>query len=111
MLGYGSAAINDQLVPVPPKQPYAPLTFGQQYSGPRFDSVGAVYNVPPVMPPANTGSTMAGNITGTQPMPSTGAMDTNGKVNFFSVTKSPLPMALIFLFGGLLMLHYIHYGK
>jgi hypothetical protein len=111
MFGYGSNVINGQLVTEPPKMPFAPLTFGQAYTGPRFDSVGAVYNVPPVMAPNGVGTTEAGNITGLQPTPTAGAMGKSGRINHFSFSKSPLPMALLFLVAGLLMMHYIHYGK
>jgi len=111
MLGYGSNVINGQLVTEPPKQPFAPLTFGQAYTGPRFDAAGSVWNVPAVMAPAGVGVTHAGDITGLQPMPTAASMNSKGNVNYFSPTKSPLPMALLFLTVGLLMLHYIHYGK
>lgn len=111
MLGYGSDIVNGQLISRPEKQPFAPLTFGQAYTGPRFDSVGSVYNVPPVMAPMGVGTTEAGAILGVQPMPTVGALSKSGGTNFFHPTKSPLPMALIFLAVGLVMLHYIHYGK
>jgi hypothetical protein len=113
MLGYGSDVVNGQLVTLPVKQGYAPLTFGQAYTGPRFDGAGSVWNVPPVMSSmgAGLGVTEAGAMTGLQPMPTSASISQKGKVNYFSVTKSPLPMALIFLTVGLLMLHFIHYGK
>jgi hypothetical protein len=112
MLGYSSDVVNGQLVHVAPKQGFAPLSFGQAYSGPRFDSRGSVYNVPPVVPNASMGGgigSVSGETIGT-PLPTAGSVTKNGGVNFFHPTKSPLPMALIFLIGGLLMLKYIHFG-
>jgi hypothetical protein len=112
MIGYSSDVVNGQLIHIAPKQGYAPLTFGQAYSGPRFDSSQAVYNVPPVVPNTSMGGgigSVAGQTVGT-PLPTAGGLKGNGGVNFFHPTKSPLPMALIFLIGGLLMLKYIHFG-
>lgn len=113
MLGYGSDTVNGQLISLPVKQGYAPLTFGQAYTGPRFDGAGSVYNVPPVTVASGLGfgSTEAGAMTGLQPMPTSASVNQKGKVNYFSLTKSPLPMALLFLIAGMLMLHFIHYGK
>jgi len=114
MLGYGSDVVNGQLISLPVKQGYAPLTFRQAYTGPRFDGAGAVYNVPPVttaMGMGAVGMADAGTMTGMQPMPTSASINQKGKVNYFSITKSPLPLALVFLTAGLLMLHFIHYGK
>ena len=49
-IGYGSAAVNAQLVPIPVRQAFDPLTFGQAYTGPGMWPRQGVYNVPPVMP-------------------------------------------------------------
>jgi uncharacterized membrane protein len=52
---------------------------------------------------------MTGSITGS---PTTaGALSKGGGVSYFSFTKSPLPMALLFLALGLAGLHFIHYKK
>lgn len=112
MLGYESAAVNDQLVNVAPGQAYSPTTFGPGYTGPGFWPRNGVFNVPPVVPspadqagmaPTQLGS--GANYGGTLPEPS--AQSESG--NPFHLTKSPLPMALAFLAAGLLMLMYIHY--
>lgn len=111
-LGATSSVVNGQLVHIAPKQGFAPLTFGQTYTGPRFDSRGAVYNVPPVMPsPTINAGTDAGNITGVQPTPTAGGLTKNGNANYFHLTKSPLLWAVGFLAIGLLMMQKIHYGK
>lgn len=106
MIGYGSVAVNDQLVPVPVQQAYNPLTFGQAYTGPAYWPRQGVYNVPPVLPSAALQSSQApiayGNV-------STLPSNSSEKGSPFHPTKSPLWMALIFLVGGLAMLHYIHY--
>jgi hypothetical protein len=107
-LGYTTQVVNGQMVPVAPEQAFNPLTFGQAYTGPAMWPRQGVYNVPPVMPSAalqNSESPMAYGATGF-PVPTTTA---GGKVGPFSITKSPLPMALIFLAVGLLMLTHIHY--
>jgi hypothetical protein len=49
-IGYGSAAVNAQLVPVPVTAAFDPLTFGQAYTGPGMWPRQGVYNVPPVLP-------------------------------------------------------------
>lgn len=107
MLGYTSQVVNGQLVNVAPEQGYNPLTFGQAYTGPAMWPRQGVYNVPPVLPSAalqNTESPLAYGSTG-YPVPTQGG----GMAGPFSFTKSPLPMALIFLAVGLLMLTHIHY--
>jgi hypothetical protein len=122
MLGYGSNTINGQLVAVPETQAFAPLTFGSMFTGPSLWPRNGVYNQPPVMPSPGTwagstnadssdssGAPMSGSITGS---PTTaGALTGSGGVNYFSPTKSPLVMALLFLGLGLAGLHYIHYKK
>lgn len=110
-LGYESAVINSQLVNVAPGQSYAPLTFGQAYTGPGFWPRNGVYNVPPVTPSPGTWS--GGDTTmytgDGHPSPSAGSVSEDGKMNFFSLKRSPLLMALFFLGAGLAMLHFIHY--
>jgi hypothetical protein len=106
-IGYGSAAVNSQLVPVPVRSAFDPLTFGQAYTGPAFWPRQGVYNVPPIMPPGSLHSSMAPatyhGIATPPPPPATPSR------NPFHPTKSPLIFALVFLFAGILMLQHIHY--
>jgi hypothetical protein len=108
-VGYESQMVNDQLVNVAPRQAYAPLTFGAEYTGPGFWPRNGVYNVPPVVPSQAISSGQApsqtGMSAGANPMPT--AMSLSG--NPFHPTKSPLWWAIGFLVVGLAMLHYIHY--
>ena len=108
-IGYGSAAVNSQLVPVPVKSAFDPLTFGQAYTGPAYWPRQGVYNVPPVMPSGSLQSSMApasyGGLMGSAATPTA----SNEKGNPFHPTKSPLIFALVFLFAGILMLQHIHY--
>lgn len=105
MIGYSSAIVNSQLVPVAERQSYDPLTFGQAYTGPAYWPRQGVYNVPPVMPSAASASSMAPASVGAQTLPSA----TSASGNPYHFTKSPLWMALIFLAVGLLMLQHVHY--
>jgi hypothetical protein len=107
-LGYGSAAVNSQLVPIPVKAAFDPLTFGQAYTGPGMWPRQGVYNVPPVQPSGSLQQSMApaaygatGGFTVPTPASESG--------NPFHPTKSPLIFALVFLFAGVLMLQHIHY--
>lgn len=103
MLGYETQVVNGQMVNVAPHAGYNPLIFGQAYTGPAYWPRQGVYNVPPVVPSGALQGSMAPSsygYTGT-PVPSNG--------NPFSVTKSPLWMALVFLGLGILMLQHIHY--
>lgn len=108
-IGYGSAAVNSQLVPVPVKSAFDPLTFGQAYTGPAYWPRQGVYNVPPVMPSGSLQSSMApasyGGLMGSAATPTA----SSDKGNPFHPTKSPLIFALVFLFAGVLMLQHIHY--
>lgn len=111
-LGYESAVINSQLVNVAPGQAFAPLTFGQAYTGPGYWPRNGVYNVPPVTPAPGTWSGAESSDTGTgggHPAPSASALKMDGGVSFFHPTKSPLIFALLFIIAGLGMLHFIHY--
>lgn len=108
-IGYGSAAVNAQLVPVPVRSAFDPLTFGQAYTGPGMWPRQGVYNVPPVLPSGALQSSMApasyGGLGGASAVPT--ASSPTG--NPFHPTKSPLVFALVFLFAGILMLQHIHY--
>lgn len=108
MLGYGTAAVNNQLVPVPVRSAFDPLVFGQTYTGPAYWPRQGVYNVPPVLPAGSLQSSMA--------PASYGASGTTGfqvptanASNPYHPTKSPLVFALLFLTIGILMLQHIHY--
>jgi hypothetical protein len=109
-LGYESAIINSQLVPVAPGQAYAPLTFGQVFVGPGRWPRNGPYNIPPIVSTSAGQASNAGGVTtGMQPVPTSGAASANGNVNWFHPTKSPLLWAVGFLIAGLLMLHHIHF--
>jgi hypothetical protein len=108
-LGYETEVVNGQMVNVAPRPGYDPLIFGQAYASPSMWPRQGVYNVPPVIPsgalqasmaPASYGSSSTGNMVPT-PASQSGSP--------FSFTKSPLPMALLFLAAGILMLQHIHY--
>jgi hypothetical protein len=106
-IGYGSAAVNSQLVPVPVRAAFDPLTFGQAYTGPQFWPRQGVYNVPPVLPSGALQQSMAPASYGGIGNPPPTASSEKG--NPFHPTKSPLIFALVFLFAGILMLQHIHY--
>jgi hypothetical protein len=108
-LGYETEVVNGQMVNVAPRPGYDPLIFGQAYASPSMWPRQGVYNVPPVIPsgalqasmaPASYGSSGTSNMVPTPASPSGSP---------FSFTKSPLPMALLFLTIGILMLQHIHY--
>lgn len=108
-LGYETEVVNGQMVNVAPRPGYDPLIFGQAYASPSMWPRQGVYNVPPVIPsgalqasmaPSSYGSSATGNQVPT-------AASQSGSP--FSMTKSPLPMALLFLAAGILMLQHIHY--
>lgn len=106
MLGYESAVVNGQLINVPPKQGFNPLTFGQTYSGPSMWLRQGVYQVPPVLPSSALQTSVAPISYGaTGDMPSA----TSATGNPFHPTKSPLWWGLGFLIIGILMLQHIHY--
>lgn len=110
-VGYESAQINSQLLPVAPGQSFAPLTFGAQYTGPGYWPRNGVYNVPPVTPaPGSTGN--GGMETGTygQTLPTAGAMGSNGP-NYLHPTKSPAIWGIAFLIFALFMLHKVHFRE
>jgi hypothetical protein len=108
-IGYGSAVVNSQLIGIAPKSAYDPLVFAGAYSGPGWPRQG-VYDVPPVVPSAESSSAYAwsnpagmGAPGGTYPT----ATDETGSP--FSVSKSPLWWALGFIAASLLFLHYVVY--
>jgi len=102
-IGYGSAVVNSQLIPIPVKAAYDPLVFAGAYSGPGWPRQG-VYDVPPVMPSADSSAGYAwSNPGGTYPT----ATDTQGSP--FSLRSSPLWWALGFIGAALLFLHYVVY--
>jgi hypothetical protein len=111
-VNYESSVINGQLVPVPPGQAFAPLTYGTALSGPGFWPAGSQYNMPPLLPSAismqgatsyNPGSPSGGT--------TAGSMTRSGKVNWASLKSSPALWVFILLAGSLFLLHKVHYGK
>lgn len=115
MIGYETAQVNSQLVNVAPGQAFNPLVFGNAYTGPGRWPRNGVYNVPPVVPsgasPASQNYNANAPSTGgaTHPFPTAGAMRSDGSAGFYGMKRSPLIWALLFLAGGLWMLHNIHY--
>lgn len=101
-IGYGSAVVNSQLIPIAPLAAYNPLVFAGAYSGPAWPRQG-VYDVPPVMPSSEATFGQVGGSVGTFPT----ATDERG--NPFHPTKSPLWWALGFFAAALLFLHYVVY--
>jgi hypothetical protein len=108
MIGYGSAAVNDQLVPVPVKAAFDPMSFGPAYTGPGMWPRQGVYNTPPVLPSPSLQASMAPasyGQSGTYPYPT--AQDEAGSP--WSLKKSPVLWVIIFLGVALFMLHMVHY--
>jgi hypothetical protein len=116
-LGYESAVINGQLVPVAPSQAFDPLTYGSVLSGPGFWPAGSQYNLPPLLPnqSANVGVQSFQADLSVNPqsssVPTAGAMNANGSINWLHPTKSPVWWVLGLLALALFMLHKVHYGK
>jgi hypothetical protein len=117
-IGYGSVAVNDQLVPLPVQSAYNPWSFGPVYSGPAYWPRQGVYNVPPIITPGSIAQVSGAQIVPGQPaagmthdgLPSpTMPTQTDLTGNPLSLTHSPVWWALGFLAVGLLMLHHIHY--
>lgn len=115
-VGYGSAAVNDQLVPLPVQSAYNPWSFGPVYTGPAFWPRHGVFNVPPVM----TGGAVAGVPAGAALSNGTGGaritaptLPTNGSAtgNVHHPLRSPVWFGFGFLAVGLAMLHFIHYRR
>jgi hypothetical protein len=111
MLGQGSDVVNGQLITQAVPQAFWPVTYGPMPIG--YYPRGGPYNVPPLSAPAVGGGQVNINsfsgASSMQPTPTAGALRSDGSVNYFSIRKSPLPWALLFLILSLLMFHHIHY--
>lgn len=108
MIGYGSVAVNDQLVPIAPKAAFDPMAFGQAFTGPAMWPRQGVYNTPPVLPSPSLQASMAPAAygqSGSYPFP-TAQSDTGSP---WSLKKSPVLWVLIFFGVALFMLHTVHY--
>jgi hypothetical protein len=105
-IGYGSVAVNSQLVPIPVKAAYNPIAFGGAYTGPSWPRNG-IWNVPPIMPMGASGGS------GTGLAPSTpggrGPTATSATGNPYSLKSSPVLWALAFLILALVLLHKVHW--
>lgn len=106
-LGYETAVVNGQMISVAPQAAYDPLIFGPAFTGPGMWNRQGVYNVPPMMPSGALQGAQAPAAYGwTSPTVPSATSEAGSP---FHPTKSPLPMALLFLALGILMLQYIHY--
>ena len=120
-LGYSTALVNGQLVPVAPDQAFDPLTYGSVLSGPGYWPRNGQWNLPPLMPNATatsaTGSyspdfssSEMGTVGGG--LPTAGSVNpSTGKMNFLHPTKSPVWWTIGLLGLSLFLLHKVHYGK
>lgn len=117
-IGYGSVAVNDQLVPLPVQSAYNPWSFGPVYTGPAFWPRQGVYNVPPIIVPGSIAGATSAQAVSNQPAVGVTAdglasptlpTQTSETGNPLHPTKSPVLWAIGFLAVGLLMLHFIHY--
>ena len=107
-IGYGSAVVNSQLIPLPVLGAYEPLVFGPAITGPDMWPRQGVYNNPPVMPSPEMQAVMApATYGGTSTMPT--AMSETG--NPFHITKSPVLWAIGLLVFALAMLHFVHFKE
>lgn len=107
-IGYSSAVVNSQLIPIVPKAAYDPLIFGAEFATGGMWPRQGVYNVPPVLPSPELQAEMAPGsygATGTYPYPTA----TSDSGNPFHLTKSPLWWALGFLVLALAGLYFIHW--
>lgn len=107
-LGYGTDAINGQMVPVRTLDGYKPITYGPVLNV----GTAAVSAVPPSL--GAGGGTIGGVYT-----PEGDIVNSSGTANNanaaaaanepWSMIKSPVPMAIIFLLVGLVGLRVIHW--
>jgi hypothetical protein len=107
LIGYGSDAINDQLVPVPPVAAYNPLVYGAMVD--MWPAYGT-YSTPPVLGASSP-------ITGTADYSMPGQPEHGGSITMptavspegspFSLKHSPLWWAIFGVVGSLLILHYV----
>lgn len=108
MFGYGSDAINGQLVGMRTQDAYRPITYGPVVNV----GTAAVNAVPPSL--GAGGGTIGGNVVGDD-NGGTGTSNTAQAAvamqHPWDMAMSPLPMALIFLFVGLVGLRVIHWGR
>ena len=107
-LGYGSDAINGQLVPVRTMDGYRPITYGPVLNvgtaavsavppslGAGGGTIGGVYtNEGDIVNSSGTANTANAALAANQP---------------FSFVQSPIPMAIIFLIVGLVGLRVVHW--
>lgn len=110
MLGYGSAAANDQLFPVAPDQAFHPLVFGNVAED-MWPAVGT-FQIPPVPGPfTDFGNVpVMGSVTGSYgsaSSPGTIPSNTSETGNPYHLTKSPLWWVLGFLALSLFILHKV----
>lgn len=107
-IGYGSAVVNSQLIPIPVKAAYDPLVFAGAYSGPGWPRQG-VFDVPPVMPSSDSSSGYAWSNPSGDAVGSAFPTATDAQGSPFSLKSSPLWWAVGFVVAALLFLHYVVY--
>jgi hypothetical protein len=107
-LGYGSDAINGQLVPVRTLDGYKPVTYGPVVNV----GTASVSAVPPSL--GAGGGTIGGSYTNDGDLINNSGATNTGNAAIaaqhpWDIRLSPVPMALIFLLVGLVGLRLIHW--
>jgi hypothetical protein len=108
-IGYGSAVVNGELIPIAPKSAYDPLIFGSVFAPGGMWPRQGVYNIPPIIPNPDMVSYDVSSGGGVYTSPGSFPTQTDEKGNPFHLTKSPVVWALVALVFSLAMLHFVHY--
>lgn len=108
MLGYGSDAINGQLVGVRTRDGYNPITYGPVVNV----NPSTVTAVPPSLGPLG-GTAGGSSYTGGDATDTAGASNTANAAysaaHPWDFKRSPVLMAILFLAIGLIGLHFVHW--
>lgn len=105
MLGYGSDAVNGQLVAVRTLDAYRPVAFGQT----RMSAPGAPNTVPPMLAVGGFGGTVAAGPAAGVAGGADGALAHAGAESPWDWAKSPVPIAIFSLVVALIWLRAIHW--